>query len=75
MSFDYDFHKSQKVLHVGCEAPRAYFIPFDSDASAEKAGERRAASERFMSLCGDPSLALLMILPRRALTHRRSLKK
>ena len=53
MSFDYDFHKSQKVLHVGCEAPRAYFIPFDSDASAAKAGDRRAASERFMSLCGD----------------------
>lgn len=53
MSFDYDFHKSQKILHVGCEKPRAYYIPFDSDAGAASAGDRRAESGRFLSLCGD----------------------
>lgn len=53
MSFSYDFHKSQKILHVGCEKPRAYYIPFASDAEAAAAGDRRAASDRFMSLCGE----------------------
>ena len=53
MSFDLDYHKSQNTLHVGCEKPRAYYIPFDSDAEAAAAGDRRAASGRFMSLCGE----------------------
>lgn len=53
MSFDLDYHKSQNTLHVGCEKPRAYYIPFDSDAEATAAGDRRAASGRFMSLCGE----------------------
>ena len=26
----FDYHKSLKHLHVGCEAPRAYFVPFAS---------------------------------------------
>lgn len=53
MSFNYDLHKTQKTLHVGCTAPRAYYIPFGSDESAAAAGDRRAASDRFMSLCGE----------------------
>ena len=53
MNFDLDYHKSQNTLHVGCEKPRAYYIPFDSDAEAAAAGDRRAASGRFMSLCGE----------------------
>ncbi|MBE6644462.1 MAG: DUF4981 domain-containing protein [Ruminococcaceae bacterium] len=31
----FDYHKSLKHLHVGCEAPRAYFIPYaDSESAA-----------------------------------------
>lgn len=41
MNFDLDYHKSQNTLHVGCEKPRAYYIPFDSDAEAAAAGDRR----------------------------------
>ncbi len=45
-----DHHKSLSTLHVGCEAPRAYFVPYDTAASA-LAGNR-AASAYFKSLCG-----------------------
>ncbi|MCQ2355028.1 MAG: DUF4981 domain-containing protein [Clostridia bacterium] len=51
MSFSYDFHKSQKTLHVGCEKPRAYFIPFGDENTA--IFRERAFSDRFYSLCGD----------------------
>ena len=51
MSFEYKFHKSQEVLHYGCEKPRAYFVPYHSEASALI--DNRAASARFFSLCGD----------------------
>lgn len=51
MFFQFDCHEDQHKLHVGCEAPRAYFIPFADDRTA--AGERRAASPFFTSLCGD----------------------
>ena len=51
MSFEYKFHKSQEVLHYGCEKPRAYFVPYHSEASALT--DNRAASARFFSLCGD----------------------
>lgn len=31
-----DYHKSLKHLHIGCEAPRAYFIPYaDSDGAKD----------------------------------------
>ena len=31
----YDYHKSLEHLHVGCEAPRAYFVPFaDKEGAA-----------------------------------------
>lgn len=45
-----DYHKSLDTLHVGCEDPHAYFIPYADAASAEK--DNRAASPYFKSLCG-----------------------
>ena len=51
MSFSFDLHKSPKTLHLGCEKPRAYFIPADREEDARS--ERRAASSRFLSLTGD----------------------
>lgn len=51
MKFTYDFHRSLERLHVGCEEPRAYFIPYGcSDAAARG---NRGLSDRFVSLCGD----------------------
>ena len=45
-----DYHKSLEKLHVGCEEPRAYFIPYES---AEKAkADNRADSAYVKSLCG-----------------------
>ena len=46
-----NYHKSTKVLHYGCEEPRAYFVPAESKETA--AGENRAESAYFKSLCGD----------------------
>ncbi|MBQ9098932.1 MAG: DUF4981 domain-containing protein [Clostridia bacterium] len=51
MNFSFDLHQNQKKLHVGCEAPRAYFIPYHSDAAA--LGDLRGTSAFFTSLCGD----------------------
>ena len=45
------YHKSLEHLHVGCDKPRAYFIPYHSDAAA--ATGNRAVSDRFLSLCGE----------------------
>ncbi len=53
MSFSPEYHKTNKILHVGCEKPRAYYIPFGSERNALAAGDRRAASDRFVSLCGE----------------------
>ena len=45
------YHKQFDVIHVGCEKPRAYFIPF---SDPERAGEiNRTLSDRFVSLCGE----------------------
>ncbi len=61
MSFDFTYHLSPEHLHVGCEKPRAYFVPFHSEISARRG--MRQESRRFLSLCGDwdfcyyPSLA------------------
>jgi len=46
-----NYHKSLEHLHVGCEKPRAYFIPYQSECAA-KTGNR-AESDRFVSLCGE----------------------
>ncbi|MBO5754864.1 MAG: DUF4981 domain-containing protein, partial [Clostridia bacterium] len=45
------YHLSLGRLHVGCEKPHAYFIPFDTKAAADT--ENRDASSRFLSLCGE----------------------
>ena len=45
------FHKSLDVLHYGCEAPRAYFIPYHNIQTAAKGN--RADSRYFKSLCGE----------------------
>ncbi|MBQ4324544.1 MAG: glycoside hydrolase family 2, partial [Clostridia bacterium] len=39
------------TLHVGCEAPHAYFIPYHTREAAD--GDRRGASAFFKSLCGE----------------------
>ena len=51
MKLPYEYHKSLDTLHVGCEKPRAYFIPYGSETSAKR--DNRAESENFVSLCGD----------------------
>ena len=45
-----DYHKSLADLHVGCEAPTAYLIPYHSQAAAKRG--RRAESQYFKSLLG-----------------------
>ena len=51
MILDTYYHKSPKHLHVGCERPRSYFIPYGSEKAAKK--DNRSESENFLSLCGD----------------------
>lgn len=51
MDFRFDCHQDPHKLHVGCEAPRAYFIPYESEQKAARGN--RGASEYFTSLCGD----------------------
>ena len=46
-----NYHQDPSTLHVGCEAPRAYFIPYQNEKAA-MAGNRNA-SHRFLTLCGD----------------------
>jgi len=45
------YHKSLEHLHVNCEKPHAYFIPYGSEAAARTGN--RANSDRFRSLCGE----------------------
>lgn len=45
----FTLHENPDMLHVGTQAPHAYFIPF---ARGQKAGERET-SALFTSLCGD----------------------
>lgn len=51
MSYKNNYHKSLEHLHVNCEAPRAYFIPYHSEESA--LDDNRSRSLNFVSLCGD----------------------
>jgi len=68
----FDYHKDLSVLHVGCEAPRAYFIPYHSEDAAR--ADNRASSRYFKSLCGEwkfrffPSVAELCGLTEEELT-------
>ena len=58
-----DYHKTQETLHVGCEKPTAYMIPYESAQKAEEGIRGRSAY--FTNLCGEwqfgyfPSLARL----------------
>ena len=45
------YHKSLEHLHIGCEKPRAYFIPYHSEQAALSGDRDR--SEHFVNLCGD----------------------
>lgn len=44
-------HRDLKVLHLGCEKPHSYMIPYQSEKLAKKGN--RAESDRFVSLCGE----------------------
>ena len=46
-----DYHKSLEVLHLGCEKPHAYFIPYADEASADR--NKRGTSPYVKTLCGD----------------------
>lgn len=50
-----EYYQDPQQLHIGCEEPRAYFIPFQSAAAAERAAENvnRSSSRFFKSLCGE----------------------
>ena len=45
------YHKDLNSLHIGCEKPRAYFIPYHSEETALNG--KRENSEFFFSLCGE----------------------
>ena len=47
----YDYHKDLKTLHVNCEKPRAYFVPFSNEAGARDGV--REYSEYFKTLIGE----------------------
>ncbi|MDD4774323.1 MAG: glycoside hydrolase family 2 TIM barrel-domain containing protein [Eubacteriales bacterium] len=51
MSFLPDYHKNPEILHVGCEEPRSYFVPYDNAAAAKSSD--RGKSAFFKSLCGE----------------------
>ena len=46
-----NYYEDPKTLHVGCEKPRAYFIPYADEATAKR--DRRQASPYVKNLCGD----------------------
>lgn len=49
--FDFTYHTSHDVLHVNCEKPRAYFIPYESEEKA--IADNRADNVNFLTLCGE----------------------
>ena len=63
MIFPYSYHQSLEHLHVGCQAPRSYLIPYGDEPTALSGDRER--SDRFRSLCGEwdfcfaPSIAEL----------------
>ena len=42
--FSFSFHKSLEFLHIGCEKPAAYMIPYENE---EKALEQNRAERIF----------------------------
>ncbi len=61
--FSWKYHRDHHTLQIGCEAPRSYFVPFDTEEGAARYD--RGESGRFLSLCGQwnfhyyPSTCLL----------------
>ena len=51
MSFLPGCHRDLKTLHVGCEKPHAYFIPYETRAKA--IADNRGTSAYFKTLCGE----------------------
>ena len=51
MAFFEHWHEDMHTLHVGCEEPRAYFIPYDTERKAKQ--NNRGASAFVKSLCGE----------------------
>ncbi len=57
MEFNKSYYRSLSTLHIGCEEPRAYFVPYHTQAAAS--GEldiscsSRENSENCLSLCGE----------------------
>ncbi len=47
----FDYHKKLETLHVNCEKPRAYYIPYQNEVSALSG--KRDASDYFMNLSGE----------------------
>lgn len=50
-----EYYQNPQTLHIGCEEPRAYFVPFADAKSAEAAAKTvsRSSSPYFKSLCGE----------------------
>ncbi len=46
-----NYHQYTETLHVGCEKPRAYFVPFPCGCASKNA--ERGESTFFKSLCGE----------------------
>ena len=46
-----NYHQSTETLHIGCEKPRAYFVPFPCGCASKNA--EREESTFFKSLCGE----------------------
>lgn len=51
MTFFPHYHEDMHTLHVGCEEPHAYFIPYDTAKKAKH--NNRGASAFVKSLCGE----------------------
>ena len=49
--FNYNYHNELESLHIGCEKPRAYFIPYESEKKALE--DNRESSAYLISLCGE----------------------
>ena len=49
--FPQPYHKQLEHLHVGCEPPRAYYVPFADEATARTMDREQSA--RFRNLCGE----------------------
>ena len=65
-----DYYQNPSELHIGCEEPRAYFIPFQSASAAEKAANKvkpisaEAFAEEFAEDDENlPDLEVELILP------------